>query len=180
MKQDAALATKSRKFRHRLEHTSLVVCGHDRNQNRVRANRARHFIWIDEAMPIHPQERDVEAFAMIQMFEGVEDRVVFRTGADKMAASARVGASEPEHGEVIRFRAAARENQLVRFRAEQLREAIARLVHTGAGFTPSRMHARRIAVIPAKERLHRFPRRGAERRGRVVIEINHRESRATR
>src|SRR2546423_14346078 len=100
---------------------------------------------------------------MTQMFEGVEDGVVFRAGTNEMAAAALVGASEPEHSEVIRFRSAAREYQLVRFRAEQLREAIARVIHPCAGLAPSRMYAGRIAIMPAEERLHRFPRRRTER-----------------
>ena len=107
------------------------------------------------------------------MLERVQDRMVFRTRANQMTTARRVRAGKSEHGEVIRLRPATRENQLVRFRAEQVREPVARIIHAGARFASGRVNARRIAMMPLEKRQHRFERRRAKRRGRIVIEIDH-------
>ena len=107
------------------------------------------------------------------MFERLQDRVMLGAGADQMTAASGVRASESEHRQIIRFGSAAGKNEFVRFRAEQIGEAIARVVHAGARFPSGRMNARRISVMPCEEWLHCFTRGRAKRRGRVIIEIDH-------
>jgi hypothetical protein len=107
------------------------------------------------------------------MFKGVQNGVVLCAGADQMPPAIRVGPSEAEDSEIVRFRPAARENQFVRLRSEQRRQGIARIVHAGPRFPPGGVNARGVPIVPGKERLHRFPRRRAQRRRRVIIEVDH-------
>src|SRR5207237_9405981 len=82
-------------------------------------------------------------------------------------------ASKPKDRKIIRFRPAAGKNQLVRFCAQQIRESIARVVNRSARFASSGMNARGIAKFLSEERQHGRPGRLTQRRGRVVIEVNH-------
>ena len=173
VQQERTLFAEPRQLFHRLEHAGFVVRAHDGNERGVSTDRALEFLRIDQASFIHRKNRDVETLAFSQMFERVQDRVMFSARANQMTTARRVRAGESEHGEIVRLRSAARENQLVRFRAEQVREPIARIIHAGARFASRRVNARGIAVMPLEKREHRFQRRGTERRGRIVIEIDH-------
>src|SRR5205823_10972299 len=82
-------------------------------------------------------------------------------------------ASKPKDRKIIRFRPAAGKNQLVRFCAQQIRESIARAVDRSARFTASGMNARGIAKFLSEKRQHRGACGFTQRRGRIVIEINH-------
>src|SRR6266403_5946859 len=81
--------------------------------------------------------------------------------------------SKPKDRKIIRFRPPARKNQLVRFCAQQIREPIARVVDRSARFPSSGMNARGIAKFLSEKRQHGGARGLTQRRGRVVIEINH-------
>ena len=73
-----------------------------------------------------------------------------------MAAARRWASRQSKHGEIARFRSAARENQFVGFGAEKLREPIARVIDRRARLAPRGMHARWIPEMPVKVREHRL------------------------
>ena len=83
------------------------------------------------------------------MLERFQDSVMLGAGADQMPAAIRMRASQTEHREIIRFRAAAGKNQFVRLRREGC-ESIARVVDRGAGLTAGGVNARRIAVCSSR------------------------------
>ena len=84
---------------------------------------------------------------------------MFGVPADQMPAATRMTAREPENSEIVRFRAAAGEDQLVRLTCQQSSEPIARVIDRGAGFATGSVNARGIPKMPLEIRLHRFPRR---------------------
>jgi hypothetical protein len=61
------------------------------------------------------QNRDIEPFAFLKVLECVKHRMVLHATADKMSPTGTLAARQTEDSEVIRFGAAAGENQLVRF-----------------------------------------------------------------
>src|SRR4030095_12375932 len=107
------------------------------------------------------------------MFEGMQHRVMVRATANQMTSFVCMAARESDHGQVVRLRAAARENQFMWFYFEQRRQLIAGIVNRGPGLAPSLMHAGRISVVSLEVRLHRAPDRLSQRRRGVVIEVNH-------
>src|SRR6266436_965154 len=90
-----------------------------------------------------------------------------------MAAAGHRASRQSEHGEITRLGSATRENQFVAFGAEKLREFIARIIDCRARFASRCMHTRWIPKMSIEVRQHRLARWIAERRSRVVIEINH-------
>src|SRR5213593_1320512 len=90
-----------------------------------------------------------------------------------MAAARHRASCQSKHGEIARFRSAARENQFVGFGAEKLRELIARIVDRRARFASRGMHARWIPEMSIEVRQHRLTCLIAKRRSRVVIEVDH-------
>ncbi len=107
------------------------------------------------------------------MLEGMEHRVMLRAPANQVPPALAPAARETEHGEVVRLRAAAGEDELVRLRAEQLREVIARIIDRRARDAPGGMDAGSVAEVLLEIRRHRRARGRAERRGCVVIEVDH-------
>src|SRR5213595_3059732 len=94
----------------------------------------------------------LETFAFLQMLNRVQNSVVFCFRADQMLSARCATASKPKDRKIIRFRPAAGKNQLVRFRAEQIRESIARIINRGARLSSSSMNARGIAKFPFEKR----------------------------
>src|SRR5947208_15499403 len=82
-------------------------------------------------------------------------------------------ASKPKDRKIIRFRPPARKNHPVRVCAQQFRESIARVVNRSARFASSGVNARGIAKFPSEKRQHGGAGGLTQRRGGVVIEINH-------
>jgi hypothetical protein len=173
VEEHSALATNFGKVPHWLKDPGFIICRHDGDENRVVPNRAAEFLRIDTSVFVHGQKSDLERSPAGEMLEGVQDGVMLCAGADQMPPAIRMRPSEAEHGQIVRFRPAARENQLVRLHSKQLSQGIARVVHAGPRFPSGRMNARRIPIMPGKKRLHCFPGRRAQRCGRVIIEVNH-------
>src|SRR5205823_10088721 len=107
------------------------------------------------------------------MLNRVQNSVVFCFRTDQMLSARGATASKPKDRKIIRFRPPAGKNQLVRFCAQRIRESIARVVNRGARFSSSSMNARGIAKFLSQKRQHGGAGGLAQRRGRVVIEINH-------
>ena len=61
------------------------------------------------------EPRDLETFPLFQMLQRVQNGMMFGAVADQMLSLWREAPGEAKEREVVRFRAAARENDLVRF-----------------------------------------------------------------
>src|SRR6476620_12792062 len=107
------------------------------------------------------------------MLNRVQNSVVFCFRADQMLSARGATASKPKDRKIIRFRPAAGKNQLVRFCAKQIRESIARIINRRARFSSSSLNARGITKFLSEKRQHGGAGGLTQRRGRVVIEINH-------
>ena len=92
VEQHAALATNFRDLAHRLDHTGLVVRGHDRNHTRFRPNRFGELIKIDNAVVDGVEPSDFEAFVLFQMFDRVEHGVMLGLFANDVAAAVHFAA----------------------------------------------------------------------------------------
>src|SRR5438046_7395912 len=104
VQQDTTLATYSRNFAHRLNYTCLVVGGHDRNQSGLGPNRASKLINVDDSITRNIQPRHFKAFALLQIFQRVQDGVMLRFVRDDMTDGRRGTSGETETGVVVRLR----------------------------------------------------------------------------
>ena len=172
MEQDPARATDGRDLGERLHDSGLVIRRHDRDQSGVVAKRIRQVARIDQACRVHSQEGYVEAFALLQMLHRMQDGVMLGRTANKMPPAFPLAPRQPEHGEIIRLRAAAGEDQFAGLGAQQCSERVARVIDRGARFPPGGVHAGGVAEMFVEIRPHRVARRRAERSGGVVIEVN--------
>ena len=111
------LAAPRRDFRHRLEDAGFIIGGHDRNQSRVGPNRPLKLLGIDQALARQIEPRDLETFPLFQMLERVQDGMMLGAVADQMLSLWCETPGQTEEREIVRFRAAARENDFVRFHA---------------------------------------------------------------
>ena len=123
------------------------------------AKRVRQLAGVDPAQPIHAQKGDLEAFMLLQVLEGVQDRVMFRAATDEMTTALPPVSRQAEHGEIVRLGPAAREDQLMRFRAQEVREPVARVIHRCARFAPGRVDAGRVSEMLPQIGQHRLARR---------------------
>jgi len=114
------------------------------------------------------------------MLARVQHRVMLGEAGNHMLPERHARPREAEHGEIVRLGAAARENDFVRFRAEQRREPVARVVNRRARLAPRGVDARGVAEMPLKIRPHRRENFRRERRGGVVVEIDHRRAQHSR
>ena len=115
MKKHATLGTDSGNFLKRLDGSGLVVGMHDGDNGRLLSNQAGEKRGIDHSGGIHREQGDFETFKMLQMLGSVEDGMMLHSGDDDVFASHSVGAGDADQAEIAGFRAAACENDLVRF-----------------------------------------------------------------
>ena len=107
------------------------------------------------------------------MLEGVEHGVVLGGAGDEVFAARSVAAGEAEDGEVIRFGAAAGEDDLVRAAAEERGELVAGIVERGAGLASGGVDGGGVAVVLLQVGAHGGEHLGGEGCGRVVVEVDH-------
>ena len=67
--------------------------------------------------PDRSSQRDLETFPLFKMLQRVQDGMMFGAVADQMLSLWCETPGETEEREIVRFRAAARKNDFVRFRA---------------------------------------------------------------
>ena len=91
------------------------------------------------------------------MFKCVQDCVMFGAPADQMTAATRMTARETENGEIVRFRAAACEDQFVGPDVQQSSDPIARVIDRGAGFATGSVNARWIPEMPLRNTVALLP-----------------------
>jgi len=141
VQQDTALAAYSRNFGHRLNYACLVVSRHDRNESGLGPNRASKLINVDDSITRNVQPRHFKAFALFQIFQGVQDGVMLRFVRDDVTTGRGGTTGETEHGEVARFRSTTCENQFVRFYAQQPGQLVARVIDGRPRLATGCMHA---------------------------------------
>src|SRR5207302_11217417 len=100
-----------------------------------------------------------ETFTLLQMLNRIQNCVMFGFRADYMFARCRATAGEAQNSKIVRFRSAARKNQLVRFRAEQTCQLVARVVDRSACLASGAVNARRITELFLKKWQHPCSRR---------------------
>src|SRR5262249_6279102 len=132
---------------HRLYGAHLAVGVHDRDTNGVGTDGPLHLVGIDPAVAVHVEVRDIEALRL-QPLAGSQDGVVLDLGGDEVSAPARERQSLQT--EVVGFRPARGEHDLLRRHAQEARHAIPRLIETGACFAPEAVDAGRIAEVLAE------------------------------
>ena len=118
VKQNASVVTKGRQFFHRLENAGFVVRGHDRNQDRLTAHDALEFIQINPAAVSDGQESDVESLSFFQMFERVQDGMMFGACTDQVTAAVPMRARQTQDGQILCFSTAACKNEFMVRRQE--------------------------------------------------------------
>src|SRR4030095_5837977 len=98
---------------------------------------------------------------------------MFSLLANDMATAVRFRSCEAEHREIARFRSAAGETDFVWLNFQERGDLVARIIERVARVASGAMNTGSVSEIFREVRLHRFARGIAQRRGRVVIEINH-------
>ena len=155
----------------RLDRPDLVVGEHDRDEDRLVVDRSVELVRIDSPITIDRQLDDLEA-EPLEIAERVADGMVLdRRGDDSMPAGL-AGPSGAFEGEVVRLRAAGREDDLARLGVEARRHALVCLVEGGPRLSPERVRAGRVAELLREEGQHRVECLGPERRRRGVVEVD--------
>ena len=128
-------------------------------------------IEIDQAIAIHRHTTHRSPLSFPALC-GLDHRRMLRGGDDQMLALL------PEHlrgvdGGIVRFRAAAGEDDLVRLRADHCSHLLACLVQCPIHATCHTIGRRRIRELLAQKRQHRIDDQGVDGRGGVVVEVGH-------
>jgi hypothetical protein len=150
----------------RLHGSDLAVRVHDADRQGVRADRAPHLVRIDHAVLVDPHAGQVEALRLERPARA-EHCVVLDLRGDEMALALRQG--EALHGEIVGLGPAGGEDDLLAGDLQELRDALARQIHTLARLTSEPVDARRIAVDVGEIRQHLGEHFGMDGRRRVVI-----------
>jgi hypothetical protein len=101
VKQNATAGTDVRQLFHRLKDAGLIVCGHNRNESRVIPNGSIEFIRINPSAVSDGQESDIEGFPVSEMFERMQNSVMFGAGTDQVTAADLKCARQAEDGQII-------------------------------------------------------------------------------
>ena len=151
-----------------LHGADLVVGPHDGAQGDVIAEACPHHVGIDATEGVDGQPVNVTAL-LPEPCHGIEHGVVL-DGRAEDAWAIRMRPGESLHREIIRLRAAGREDDLTRPHPEVIRDRLAGFLDDATRCATCRMQGRRIAHARCRvaPRLSRFREEG---RGRRVIEI---------
>ena len=87
MQQHTVLTAYLRNFAHGLNHARLVIRGHDRNQPRLWADRFGELIEVHNSISRNIQPSHFEILALFQMFERIQDSMMFPFIRDDMTAA---------------------------------------------------------------------------------------------
>ena len=147
MQQHALGTTNFGNFSQRLDHAGLVVRRHDRNQSRLRPNGGGKLIKIDHPISRNIQPRHFKTFVFLQMLDRVEHGVMFSLVRNDMTPARRSTPRQSEHGQIVRFRSAACENQFMRLCVQERGQFIARIIDRCACLSSGRVDARWISKM---------------------------------
>src|SRR3990172_1894195 len=112
----------------RLDGPDLIVCVHDRDEDRLRGDRLPDILRIDHPVPVDRQDGDLgpERFQEPARFD--RGRMLDGSG-DDMVSPVPVGEEDPLDGMVVRFAPAAGKHDLGRVATEEARHLPARFLH---------------------------------------------------
>lgn len=116
VKEHARLARDPADLSDRLDRADLVVRVHDRHEDGIGPEGAPHVVGVDQAAGIHRHMGDLAA-VLLQIFHGLQHRVVLDGGSDQMATFLLVGIGGAQYRPVVGFSAPAREVDLFRLSA---------------------------------------------------------------
>ncbi len=155
----------------RLDRADLVVGEHDRDQDRAVGEGRLELVRIHAPVAVDRQLHDLEA-ELLEMAERVADGVVLDGGGHDPVAVRLAGPGRALEREVVRLRAAGREDDLAWLGVEARRDPLVRLVQRRARRAPERVGRRRIAERLRQVRQHRVEDLAPERGRRRVVEID--------
>ncbi len=171
MKQRATRMRERRELRDRLHGADFVVRVHHRDDGRAVGQRRRQRIGADNPGRVDRKQGSRPA-SPGEGLEGIEHRLVLDGGGDEVLAARWLQClGHPPQGEVIRFRPAAREDNLRRIAANQG-------CHCGPGFVqprfchlPEMMDAGGISEVLPQGCAHDFGNRRVDRGRRVMVKV---------
>jgi hypothetical protein len=155
----------------RLDGSNLVVGMHDADKDRARGDRLAQIVRINATGAVNGQvgHTCTEAFEETTRFNNCR---MLNTRGDDVIALVATREECALESKIIRFAAAARENDLVVVAAKQRRHLAARCLQRSFCRGRRPMPAGRIAVVIRKKRAHCGSDRRIDGRARVVIEID--------
>ena len=164
MQRHSGLARDARDLGDRLNHAQLIVGMHNRDQPRIRPQRAPHIVGIHQAARANRQNRDGRARALELRAGGQHRRVLDRARDD-------VRRPRSQQRQVVCLRAAAREYQLGGAGVDQRRQLPPRPFQPLFGRLSEMMDAGSVTIHLTETRHQRLQYFGSDRRGGVVVEI---------
>ena len=157
VEEHAALATDLANFPPRLQDADFIVCGHDRDQDRLVVDRALQIFQIHQTIFLHRQISHAVAI-LLKPLAGVEHRLVFGHGGDDVVAFLAVHLGDALDRQVVALRRTRGKDDLLRGRADQFGDLLASLFH-GFFRCPSK------GMVPARgvaELFHEIGQHGLE------------------
>ena len=125
-----------------------------------------------QAVLLHRQVGDAVA-VLLEPLAGVEDRLVLGDARDDVVALLAVHLGDALDREVVRLGRAAGEDDLLRVRADQIGDLLARLLDRLFGFPAERMVAAGgVAEVLGEVRQHRLDDARIDRRRRVIVHVD--------
>jgi hypothetical protein len=148
--------------------TGFIVDDHERdNPHWPFVKHLPKFRRINRSIAIDADDTSAKSF------NGIKNSVVFHCTADRNA----IGRTKTENGEVVRFSAATRENNVAWFGPNECGKFLTSVIDSATGISSEPVGTRWISESLGKERQHRLNRFRAHWPCRSVIEIRRHGSR---
>jgi hypothetical protein len=173
MERHAARAADRAQLSQRLDRADLIVCIHDRDQHRIRADGCAQVVGGDHTIAIHRQYCSGEA-KRLELLDRVQHGVVLDRAGDDMRALAGLALRQRNtlDRQVIGLRSAAGEDDLLAAGSQHSGDSLAGLVERLERSPTEAVDARRVAEAFAEVGQHRRDNLLVDRRGRGVIQID--------
>ncbi|KOT06413.1 hypothetical protein DM77_1168 [Burkholderia mallei] len=171
VKPDAVLAGDRADILDRLNGAGFVVRMHDRDERGARRDCATDGVGIDAAVAVHGNAGDFSAQSLKEL-QRLQDCRMFGRLGDHVAACVRRCEYSSFQRKVVRFTAAAREDNFVRCGADQRRDLGARPIQCNLCRHACPMSAGRIAEGFRQQRAHRIRDRRVDGGACVVVEVD--------
>ena len=155
----------------RLDRADLVVGEHDRDEDRPVVELRLELVRVHPPVPVDRQLDDLEA-ELLEVAEGVPDRVMFDRRGDDPVAAGLAGPGRALQREVVRLGPARGEDDLAAAGVEPGGDALVGLIEPGPGATAEAVRRARVPERPGHVRQHGVEDLAAERGRRRVIEID--------
>src|SRR3990172_4429101 len=161
------------------ENPRLVIGVHQRDENRVGADRSPELFQVEHPLPVDGQNRHREA-PLLEHGTGFKDGRVLHRRGDNVPPPLLVRQRRPEKGQIIRLGPGGDEDDLILVgRAQQPGQPLSGLLQSRLRLSPRGMSGARIAEDRLKVRLHGLPHPWINGGRGVVIELDFRSHRAS-